>query len=193
MEEFLSGVPEGVFVFGIAFYIIKEVLSFASAQLTVYREKRNGGETSSAPGRSHRAEIEEIHSRVQNTERMTKDLFDMHDVKDRDGVYIWYVRPSFAEAITELTDVLRDLSYMTKEDAKREIRNRNYLNKLEHILAKQRYAQIVMDISYDNKDKAEEQIVIKKFKNALKENDMKQAVSIQDYIFDVSSDEWKEF
>lgn len=116
MEELLSGgLPAGVMMLGIAFFVIKEVLSFASAQITVYKEKRNGGVLPAAPNRSHRAEIEEMHTRIKNTERITQDLFDMHNVKDRDGVYIWYVRPSFAEAITELTDVLRDLSYMTKE------------------------------------------------------------------------------
>ena len=54
--------------------------------------------------------------------RMTKELHDWHNVNDRDGVKIWYVRPSLAEAIRDLslnistqTDVLKEMLRLQHE------------------------------------------------------------------------------
>ena len=35
---------------------------------------------------------------------LTKDIFDMHNQKDNDGVYVWYVRRSLEEAIIKLAE-----------------------------------------------------------------------------------------
>ena len=53
---------------------------------------------------------------INEVKEYSKDLYDMHNQKDNDGVYIWYVRRSLEEAITKLadniqhqTDCFRDL------------------------------------------------------------------------------------
>lgn len=53
--------------------------------------------------------------------RQIQDLYDWHNVRDRDGRFAWYVRQSLessldrlADAILAQTDVLKDLGYEVK-------------------------------------------------------------------------------
>lgn len=42
--------------------------------------------------------------KIDNIERMTKELYKWHDVADEEGVKIWYVRRSLEEAIGKLSE-----------------------------------------------------------------------------------------
>jgi len=62
--------------------IIKEVFAFIKAR---------GGK----PGEDHKLLVE--------IKDLTKDLFDMHNVKDRDGVPVWYVKQSLEKMMEKLS------------------------------------------------------------------------------------------
>lgn len=46
----------------------------------------------------------EINTKLDKQGRQIKDLYEWHDVKDNEGVRLWYVRRSLEEAIKELSD-----------------------------------------------------------------------------------------
>jgi len=52
----------------------------------------------------HNLETEKINSKANLLLRDVGALYDMHNVKDQDGTYIWYVRSSLEEAISKLTE-----------------------------------------------------------------------------------------
>jgi hypothetical protein len=70
-----------------AFLLVREFLNFVD-------RRKNG-----APA-SH------IKGLVEATHDLTKELHTWHDVKDDDGVHVWYVRRSLVDAISTLTEVL---------------------------------------------------------------------------------------
>ena len=74
------------------------------------------------------------------------------------------------------------LTKMTKEKAIQEINNKGLAEKLEPILAKQRFAQIVMDVTYDISGNKEEKFSVNKFNQAVNKGDIKLAYKIQYYI-----------
>lgn len=75
------------------------------------------------------------------------------------------------------------LAKMTKHKAIHEINTKPGLaEELEPILAKERFAQIILDVTYDVKGDNEERFCVAKFNSAAKHGDIKQAEKIQYYI-----------
>jgi hypothetical protein len=74
------------------------------------------------------------------------------------------------------------LSKMPKEKAIKEINSKGLAAELEPILAKERFAQIIMDVTYDITGPKEEKFSSSKFNQAVKKGDIKQAYKIQYYI-----------
>lgn len=76
------------------------------------------------------------------------------------------------------------LASMTKEEANKTIYTKRLLNELEPVLAKGRYAKIIMDVTFDIKGKKEYPYVVKTLEKAIKKNDIDQAISIQNFCMD---------
>ncbi|MDQ3048334.1 MAG: hypothetical protein M3R27_12355 [Bacteroidota bacterium] len=74
------------------------------------------------------------------------------------------------------------LTQMPKEKAIREINTKGLATELEPVLAKERFAQIIMDVTYDITGAKEEKFAVSKFNQAVKKSDIKQAYKIQYYI-----------
>lgn len=75
-----------------------------------------------------------------------------------------------------------NLAKMSKKEAIREINSKGLEKELEPVLAKQRFAQIVMDITYDIKGDKEQKYSMVQFNKAVKQGDIKLAKKIQAYI-----------
>ncbi len=76
------------------------------------------------------------------------------------------------------------LSKMNKRQAIKEInKNSSLLEELEPILAKERFAQIVMDVTYDISGNKEEKFAFMKFNQAVKQENYKLAFRILNFIF----------
>jgi uncharacterized protein YkwD len=77
------------------------------------------------------------------------------------------------------------LAKMSKKQAIKEInKNSTLLEELEPILAKERFAQIVMDVTYDITGSKEERFAYMKFNQAVKQENFKLAYRILNFIFD---------
>jgi hypothetical protein len=74
------------------------------------------------------------------------------------------------------------LAKMSKEKAIQEINSKGLATELEPILAKERFAQIVMDVTYDITGAKEEKFSVSKFNQSVKKGDLKQAYKIQYFI-----------
>jgi hypothetical protein len=72
----------------LAYLVIKEVLGF----VTKWKNGRNGNSD-----RDQRRIMHQINERLDR-------LYDMHDQKDDDGVYVWYIRRSLGDAIEHLAE-----------------------------------------------------------------------------------------
>lgn len=75
-----------------------------------------------------------------------------------------------------------NLAKMSKNAAIREINTKGLAAELEPVLAKQRFAKVVMDITYDIKGPKEQKYVVAQFNKAVKAADIKQAEKIQYFI-----------
>lgn len=75
-----------------------------------------------------------------------------------------------------------NLTKMSKDAAIQEINGKGLATELEPILAKERFAQIVMDVTYDITGPKEEKFSVSKFNQAVKKGDIKQAYKIQYFI-----------
>jgi hypothetical protein len=75
-----------------------------------------------------------------------------------------------------------NLTKMSKEAAIQEINSKGLATELEPILAKERFAQIVMDVTYDIAGPKEEKFSVSKFNQAVKKGDIQQAYKIQYFI-----------
>lgn len=93
----------------------------------------------------------------------TSDSWDLFQMEMEDGKYDY-------------------LTKMTKDKAIKEINSKKLDTELEPILAKQRFAQIVMDVTYDIAGAKEEKFSISKFNQAVKKADFTQALKIQYFI-----------
>lgn len=47
---------------------------------------------------------------------LVKKIHEMHDIKDADGVYVWYVKKSVADSIHKLGEAADQLVKLLKED-----------------------------------------------------------------------------
>ncbi len=93
----------------------------------------------------------------------TKDSWNLFELEMEDGKYA-------------------DLVKMGKEKAIRKINNDGALLKeLEPVLAKQRFAQMVMDVTYDITGDKEQRFTTVSFNRAVKANKMSQAYKIMEY------------
>lgn len=75
-----------------------------------------------------------------------------------------------------------NLTKMPKEKAIQEINSKGLATEMEPVLAKERFAQIVMDVTYDIAGPKEEKFSVSKFNQAVKKGDIKQAYKIQYFI-----------
>jgi uncharacterized protein YkwD len=75
-----------------------------------------------------------------------------------------------------------NLTQMAKEKAIQTINSKGLAAELEPVLAKERFAQIVMDVTYDITGPKEEKFSVSKFNQAVKKADIKQAYKIQYYV-----------
>ena len=48
--------------------------------------------------------------------KLAEKLFEMHDRKDVDGVYVWYVRASLADSVQRLAEAVDQMVKLLKED-----------------------------------------------------------------------------
>ncbi len=93
----------------------------------------------------------------------TKDSWVLFELEMEDGKYA-------------------DLVKLGKEKAIKKINNDGaLLNELEPVLAKQRFAQMVMDVTYDISGDKEQKFTIVSFIRAIKANKMSQAYKIMEY------------
>lgn len=93
----------------------------------------------------------------------TKDSWALFELEMEDGKYA-------------------DLVKMGKEKAIRKINTDGaLLNELEPVLAKQRFAQMVMDVTYDISGNKEQRFTTVSFNRAIKANKMSQAYKIMEY------------
>lgn len=77
----------------------------------------------------------------------------------------------------------QSLASMSLEDAQKYLNSINLDQKLEHILAKHRYAQVDMKITYNLDGINEQKFVISEFNKAITYSDLPLALSIQKFIF----------
>jgi outer membrane protein OmpA-like peptidoglycan-associated protein len=95
----------------------------------------------------------------------TKDSWNLFELEMEDGKYA-------------------DLVKMGKEKAVKKINNDGALLKeLEPVLAKQRFAQMVMDVTYDITGDKEQKFTTVSFNRAIKANKIPQAYKIMEYAF----------
>jgi len=95
----------------------------------------------------------------------TKDSWSLFELEMEDGKYA-------------------DLVKMGKDKAIKKINsNKALLTELEPVLAKQRFAQIVMDVTYDISGDKEQRFTLISFNRAIKANKMPQACKIMEYAF----------
>ncbi len=91
----------------LAFLIIKEVLGF----LNKFLDKRKNGRSSEALVKLVCNPTPEILNMVKQVD----ELLRLHDVKDVDGVPIWYVRHSLEKAIAKLSEHVEKQTHMLEK------------------------------------------------------------------------------
>ncbi len=74
------------------------------------------------------------------------------------------------------------LKNLTEEEVKNRLKDEKLLKEMEPILAKQRYARIVIDISYTVSGENEEVFIVDRFNKAIIQNDIELAIKIQKLI-----------
>ena len=99
-------------------FVVKELFRLING--IIARKNGEPGEVSNAEilQEMHRVRLEYL----RPIRRQSADLHDWHNVNDQDGVKIWYVRPSLAEAVVSLSDniaqqtkILENIARITKE------------------------------------------------------------------------------
>ena len=110
MPEPISGLMATVGVPVAAVVIIlREVFNFL-------KDKKNGsGKNTECILSAERAnsimkEVETIKKVSLHTEEISKRIFEMHDAKDGDGVYSWYVPRSWADTQKDIVTILQNIS-----------------------------------------------------------------------------------
>ncbi len=117
----------------------------------------------------------------RRAESIVKSLAKMQEKKD----LITNVKTSDSWNLFQLEMEDGEYDYLTKmskEKAIHEINTKGLADKLEPILAKERFAQIIMDVTYDIKGEKEEKFSVSKFNQAVKKGDVYTAYKIQYYI-----------
>lgn len=120
----------------LALLIIKEVLNFV---ITFVKKKSESGEAKSILSAIDRMEknydkgLNSICDKCTLNSKYISDMYKWHEVKDEDGVFLWYIRKSLSSAFDNLAkslynqnDVLRQLL----QDNKDILRENSELRKL---------------------------------------------------------------
>lgn len=110
---------------------------------------------------------------LENIEKKTEELWNLHNVKDHDGVPVWYVRKSLEESINNLADSIDDLKEQTLDS----------LNHLDGLLSSQsdatnrfqhhnenRISELKVIIENYNKTMNDLSLALEKIKFVLKHN-----------------------
>lgn len=110
------------------YLLLKLILDFLKQDRAKKAERTDEG--ASAPESLDAASLQEIKDALQTLKadiavtkentfkelKIAEKLFEMHDTKDEDGVYIWYVKSTLARAIYKLGDAVEKLVRLLKED-----------------------------------------------------------------------------
>ena len=95
----------------------------------------------------------------------TKDSWSLFELEMEDGKYAELVKMGKDKAVKKINS------------------NKALLTELEPVLAKQRFAQMVMDVTYDISGDKEQRFTLVSFNRAIKANKMPQAYKIMEYAF----------
>lgn len=154
LEPFLSALQEpDFFIEGLYITAYSSIEGNAAANATL--QKKRAESIIKALSKMQKAGVV--------TDVKTSDSWSLFQMETEDGKYDF-------------------LAKMTKEKAIQEINTKGLAEELEPILAKERFAQIVMDVTYDITGPKEEKFAVSKFNQAVKKLDIKQAYKIQYYI-----------
>lgn len=96
---------------------------------------------------------------------ITNDSWGLFMLENEDGPYSYLVEMGKKKAIQKINS------------------DKKLLQELEPILARERFAQIVMDVTYDITGNKEQKYAYAMFKKAVKANDTAQAIKILEYIY----------
>lgn len=83
----------------LAILLIREVIAFI--KWLIDRKDPNGGSKDFRP-----MACQECRTWLMRTHELTEQLYTMHNQKDADGVYVWYVKHSLTEAINKIADAI---------------------------------------------------------------------------------------
>ena len=73
--------------------------------------------TKSVSSASEVAAFREFKEAVYSIKNVVDKIYEMHNVKDADGRYIWYVRQSLEQAIVKLAEVVdRNIKFLDKRN-----------------------------------------------------------------------------
>ena len=93
--------------------LLKIVFDFLKPILMAKREKPEAAE---APESLDVATLQTIKENSYKILEVVNKIYEMHDIKDEDGVYIWYVKKSVADSIHKLGEAADQLVKLLKED-----------------------------------------------------------------------------
>lgn len=96
---------------------------------------------------------------------ITNDSWGLFMLENEDGPYAYLVEMGKKKAIQKINS------------------DKKLLQELEPILAKERFAQIIMDVTYDISGNKEQKYSYAMFKKSVKSNDTAQAIKIMEYIY----------
>jgi hypothetical protein len=111
MDELLTQLGVG----GIfALLIIREVLGFLSKR----KERGNGNGNGNGKPAMTAAVQSDLFQLLREINEGTKELVRLHDVKDEDGVPVWYVRKSLERQIEQLVTGVAQLTSAIAQQVK---------------------------------------------------------------------------
>lgn len=112
-----------------------------------------------------------IEEKLEELERKTDELYAWHNIRDDEGVFVWYVRKSLEESIDKLEDSISDLKKQTVEslnhlDILLQSKD-NTLDKLQEV-NEERIIELKSIIENYNKTMMELSLALEKIKFVLK-------------------------
>lgn len=96
------GIPAAIVVI-----ILREVFNFL-------KSRKPDNKTQCALGKERvdqmTQEIKEVQNSAKETNEIVQKIFDMHNIKDNDGVYSWYVPRSWSDIQKDIVVILQHIS-----------------------------------------------------------------------------------
>lgn len=107
--------PDSLLEYGgagaLLYLLLKLILDFLSKT-----KKENPPEEAQAPVS---LDVDSLLAIKENSYRIlecVKKIYEMHDIKDEDGVYVWYVKASLGRSVHKLGSAAEELVKLLKED-----------------------------------------------------------------------------